>query len=73
MKFPGAPLVEIDEFGAEALLDDLTKVNQAIPGGKMKAPELLLAMAKERHSFFKDGKANPAIAAFVSGSDHARH
>jgi 3-hydroxybutyryl-CoA dehydrogenase len=73
LKFSGAPLVEIDEFGAEALLDDLTKVNQAIPGGKMKAPELLLAMAKERHSFFKDGKANPAIAAFVSGSDHARH
>ena len=73
LKFPGAPLVEIDEFGAEAVLEDLAKVNQAIPGGKMKAPELLMAMAKERHSFFKDGKADPAIAAFVSGSDHARH
>jgi hypothetical protein len=39
----------------------------------MKAPGLLLAMAKERHSFFKDGKANLAIAAFVSGRDRARH
>jgi hypothetical protein len=73
LKFPGAPLAEIDEFGAEAVLDDLAKVNEAIPGGKMKAPQLLLAMAKERHSFFKDGKANPAIAAFVSGRDRARH
>jgi 3-hydroxyacyl-CoA dehydrogenase len=73
LKFPGAPLAEIDEFGAEAVLEDLAKVNQAIPGGKMKAPELLLAMAKGRHTFFKDGTANPAIAAFVSGRDHARH
>jgi 3-hydroxyacyl-CoA dehydrogenase len=73
LKFPRAPLDEIDELGAEAVLDDLTKVNQAIPGGKMKAPELLTAMAKERHTFFKDGKPNPAIAALVSRSAHARH
>jgi 3-hydroxyacyl-CoA dehydrogenase len=73
LKFPRAPLAEIDEFGAEAVLDDLAKVNQAIPGGKMKAPELLTAMARERQSFFKNGNTNPAIAALVSGSDHARH
>jgi hypothetical protein len=73
LKFPRAPLGEIDELGAEAVLDDLAKVNQAIPAGKMKAPALLTTMAKERHTFFKDGKANPAIAALVSGSAHARH
>jgi 3-hydroxybutyryl-CoA dehydrogenase len=73
LKFSRAPLAEIDELGAEAVLDDLARVNQAIPGRKMKAPELLTAMARERHSFFKDGKPNPAIAALVSGSDHARH
>jgi hypothetical protein len=73
LKFPRAPLAEIDELGAQAVLDDLARVNQAIPGRKMKAPELLTAMARERHSFFKDGKPNPAIAALVSGSDHARH
>jgi 3-hydroxybutyryl-CoA dehydrogenase len=73
LKFPRAPLAEIDELGAQAILDDLARVNQAIPGSKMKAPELLTAMARERHSFFKDGKENPAIAALVSGSAHARH
>ena len=73
LKFPRAPLAEIDELGAEAVLDDLAKMNEAIPGGKMKAPELLTAMAKERHSFFKDGKPNPAIVPSIRGSVHARH
>lgn len=73
LKFPHAPLSEIDELGAEAVLDDLAKVNETIPGGKMKAPELLTAMAKERHGFFKDGKPNPAIAPLIRGSAHARH
>jgi hypothetical protein len=73
LKFARAPLAEIDELGAEAVLDDLAKVNKAIPESKMKAPELLTAMARERHNFFKDGNANPAIAALVTGSDHARH
>jgi hypothetical protein len=73
LKFPSAPLAEIDELSAEAVLEDLAKVNQAIPGGTMKAPELLTAMAKERHSFFKDGKPNPAIIALLRESAHARH
>jgi 3-hydroxyacyl-CoA dehydrogenase len=73
LKFPRAPLAEIDELGEEAVLDDLARVNEAIPAGKMNAPALLTAMAKERHSFFKDGKPNPAIAALIKGSAHARH
>lgn len=73
LKFPRGPLAEIDERGAEAVLNDLQKVNDAMPEGKMKAPELLSAMAKERQTFFKDGQANPAIAALVQGSSHARH
>jgi hypothetical protein len=54
-------------------LDDFAKVNQAIPGGKMKAPELLTAMAKERQTFFKDAKPNPAIVTLLRGSGYARH
>ena len=73
LKFPRAPLAEIDDLGAEAVLDDLARVNEAIRGGKMKAPELLTAMAKKRHSFFKDGKPNPAIEPLIRGSAHARH
>ena len=73
LKFPRAPLAAIDELGAESVLDDLAKVNQAIPGGKMKAPELLTAMAKERQTFFKNGKPNSAIVTLLRGSGHARH
>jgi 3-hydroxyacyl-CoA dehydrogenase len=73
LKFPRAPLAEIDELGAEAVLDDLAKVSEAIQGGKLEAPELLTAMAKERHTFFKEGNPNPAIAPLLRGSAHARH
>ena len=73
LKFPRGPLAEIDELGADSVLRDLQRVNDAMPEGKMKAPELLTAMAKERHTFFKDGRANPAIAAWVKGNSHARH
>jgi 3-hydroxybutyryl-CoA dehydrogenase len=73
LKLPRAPLAEIDELGPEEVLDDLAKVNQAIPGGKMKPPELLTTMAQERQTFFKDGKSNPAIATLLRGSAHARH
>ncbi|HEX6176690.1 MAG TPA: 3-hydroxyacyl-CoA dehydrogenase NAD-binding domain-containing protein, partial [Candidatus Binatia bacterium] len=73
LKFPRAPLAEIDDLGAEAVLDDLARVNEAIWEGKMQAPELLTAMAKKRHSFFKDGKPNPAIEPLIRGSAHARH
>ena len=72
LKFPRGPLAEFDELGAEAVLNDLQKVNEAMPEGKMKAPELLTAMARGRHTFFKDGQANPAIAALVKGNSYAR-
>ena len=73
LKFPRGPLAEADELGAEAVLNDLQNVNQAMPEGKLKAPELLTAMARGRHTFFQDGQANPAIAALAKGISHARH
>ena len=71
LKFPRGPLAEIDELGADSVLKDLQKVNEAMPEQKMKAPELLRGMAGARQTFFKDGKANPWIAAFVEGRSHA--
>jgi 3-hydroxybutyryl-CoA dehydrogenase len=73
LKFARGPLAEIDELGAQAVLNDLDKVNGAMPEGKLKSPGLLTAMARERHTFFKNGQANPAIAALIQGSSHARH
>jgi 3-hydroxyacyl-CoA dehydrogenase len=73
LKFPRGPLAEVDDLGAETVLNDLEQVNEVMAEGKMRAPELLTGMAKERQTFFKDGQANPAIAALVKGSSHARH
>jgi hypothetical protein len=73
LKFPRGPLAEVDELGAAAVLNDMQRVNEAMPEGKIKAPQLLTAMASERQSFFRDGQANPAIAALIKGSSYARH
>ena len=73
LKFPRGPLAEIDDLGADVVLDDLKKVNEALPGGRMNAPDLLTAMAQDEQKFFKGGEANPAITALVKGSSHAGH
>jgi 3-hydroxybutyryl-CoA dehydrogenase len=73
LKFPRGPLAEVDELGAAAVLNDMQRVNEAMPEGKIKAPQLLTAMASEQQSFFRDGQANPAIAALIKGISHARH
>ncbi|MGH7796642.1 MAG: 3-hydroxyacyl-CoA dehydrogenase family protein [Candidatus Binatia bacterium] len=72
LKFPRMPLVEVDELGAATVLKDLQKVNGTIPHG-MRAPELLSAMADEKQTFYKDGRVNPWVIAFVDGKLHARH
>jgi 3-hydroxybutyryl-CoA dehydrogenase len=73
LKFPRGPLAEIDELGADSVLQDLQKVNDAMPEQRMKAPGLLTAMASEGQTFFKGGKVNPWIAKFLEGRSHASH
>ena len=65
LKFARGPLAEIDELGADMVLQDLQRVNDVLPDGKMKAPMLLAAMARDKQTFFKGGQANPAIAGFT--------
>jgi hypothetical protein len=72
LKFPRGPLAEIDERGAANVLEDLQSVNGTIRDG-MKAPELLSAMADDKQTFYKDGRVNPWVTAFVERKVHARH
>lgn len=72
LKFPRRPLAEIDELGAAAVLQDSEEVSAIISDG-MPAPELLRAMSRENQTFFKNGRANPWVTAFVERSSHARH
>jgi 3-hydroxyacyl-CoA dehydrogenase len=71
LKFPRAPLAEIDELGAAAVLQDNASVSGVLGEG-MHAPQLLRAMAEERQTFYRDGQVNPWVAAFVDGMAHAR-
>jgi len=71
LKFPRRPLAEIDEMGAATVLNDLKTVNGGISKG-MKAPELLWAMVEEKETFFKNGQANPWVAAYIQRRLDAR-
>ncbi len=73
LKFPRGPLGEIDEIGADTVLQDLRAVNHAMPAQGLPAPALLTAMAREGQKFFHNGQANPWIAAYVEEKSHARH
>jgi 3-hydroxyacyl-CoA dehydrogenase len=72
LKFPRAPLEEMDEIGAAAVLADLQKVNGVLGHGGMEAPELLRAMADQGQKFYRDGQANPWVMSFVARGSHAR-
>ncbi|HEU4342348.1 MAG TPA: hypothetical protein VFU31_12325, partial [Candidatus Binatia bacterium] len=68
---PQAPFQEIDRLGADALLEDLRKVNESMPDRKLPVPHLLRAMADERQTFYKDGEVNPWLISFQES--HAGH
>jgi 3-hydroxybutyryl-CoA dehydrogenase len=71
LKIPQAPLQEIDRLGADALLEDLRKINEAMPERKLPVPLLLSAMAGERQTFYKNGEVNPWLISFRES--HAGH
>jgi 3-hydroxybutyryl-CoA dehydrogenase len=61
IKVPAPPLKEVDTIGAESLLRELQKINDWLGDGDLAAPELLIAMADERQTFYKDDQPNPWI------------
>lgn len=65
LKLPRPPLAEIDEQGAGVLLEDLNRLNQELPHGKLVAPKILTMMASERQSFYRNGQPNPWIPSFL--------
>jgi 3-hydroxyacyl-CoA dehydrogenase len=58
VKIPQAPLKEIDGIGAAAVLEELEKLNRDLPENPLTAPGLLMAMATERETFYRNGQAN---------------
>jgi 3-hydroxybutyryl-CoA dehydrogenase len=61
IKIPTPPLKEVDTIGAESLLRELHKINDWLGDGYLAAPRLLIAMADERQTFYKDNQPNPWI------------
>jgi hypothetical protein len=59
VKIPNPPLQEIDAMGATALLRELAEINGRLGEGALSAPRLLVAMADERQTFYRDDQPNP--------------
>lgn len=65
LKIPRAPLKEIDDIGANALLEELTRLNRELAQTKLIPPRILTAMAAERQSFYKNAQPNSWINSFL--------
>jgi 3-hydroxyacyl-CoA dehydrogenase len=63
VKIPQAPLQEIDGIGAAAVLEELEKLNRDLPENPLTAPGLLMTMATERETFYRNGQANSWLSA----------
>jgi 3-hydroxybutyryl-CoA dehydrogenase len=59
VKIPQAPLKEIDSLGPGAVLEELSKMNQEMPGISLTPPELLAAIAGEGQTFYRNDRPNP--------------
>jgi 3-hydroxybutyryl-CoA dehydrogenase len=74
VKIPQAPLKEIDSLGSAAVLEELSQMNREMAEISLTPPELLIAMAREKQTFFRDGQPNPWLLTQVKPpTAHASH
>lgn len=74
IKIPEPPLKEIDKLGAAVVLEELSRINDAMPDNELTPPRIVVAMAAEGQAFYKNGQTNPWIVSFVERQrSHARH
>jgi 3-hydroxybutyryl-CoA dehydrogenase len=74
VKIPQAPLKEIDNLGPAAVLEELSQINREITEITLTPPELLIDMARENQTFFRDGQPNPWLLSLVKApTAHASH
>lgn len=74
LKIPQAPLKEIDEMGPAAVLEELRQINRVMPDNALNPPELLIAMASEAQTFYKNDQTNPWLVSFKERQrSHAGH
>jgi 3-hydroxyacyl-CoA dehydrogenase len=74
IKIPEPPLKEIDKLGAAVVLEELSRINDAMPDNKLTPPQIVVAMAAEGQTFYKNGQTHPWIVSFIERQrTHARH
>jgi 3-hydroxybutyryl-CoA dehydrogenase len=59
IKLSQAPLREIDAMGVTSLLQELDVLNKRLRMGALSAPQLLVAMAEQRQTFYQDKQPSP--------------
>lgn len=65
IKIPQAPLKEIDNLGSVAVLQELAEINYEMPEVSLNPPQLLIAMASEGETFYKDDQPNPWLVSLA--------
>ncbi len=74
VKIPQAPLKEIDSLGATTIVKELSELGNEMPEISLTPPELLIAMASDGQTFYKNNQPNPWLLSRVkSPTSHASH
>jgi 3-hydroxybutyryl-CoA dehydrogenase len=74
VKIPQAPLKEIDNLEPRAVLEDLSRMNEEMPDIALPPPDLLVAIAAERQTFYKNNQPNAWLNSLVKPpTAHASH
>lgn len=74
VKMPRPPLKEIDSVGAAAVLHELEGVQALLGDRPLEPPQLLVAMAREGQTFYRNDQPNPWLPDFHKRTaTHARH
>jgi hypothetical protein len=67
-------LKEIDRLEPRAVLEDLSKMNEEMPDIALPPPDLLVAIAAERQTFYKNNQPNAWLNSLVKPpTAHASH
>ncbi len=74
LKIPWPPLKEIDRIGPSEVVKEIARTNQMMSDDRLRPPQILLDMVREKQTFYKNDQANPWLSSYLERQrPHASH
>jgi 3-hydroxybutyryl-CoA dehydrogenase len=65
LKMPWPPLKEIDRIGPAVVLEDISTTGRMMLEDRLRPPQILLDMVREKQTFYKNDEANPWLCSYL--------